>query len=238
MNEPTYDNIFTMYYRLYRAEATIPSTSDDEYTIGISLANEAIQKWANYDGTYWKELFTTAQTTTATEGETTIVTGTSSYLAPEDMRESGGFVKLKNSDGQTVKSIPIIDPQEAQFKTDESSYCYFTGNSGSGYTLNINPAPGSTDAGLLIDYIYYKKPTELEEGDDVTECPNAIYIVHRMLANRFRASRNPYYSSALDDAENALRIMQLDNNSGNWANPWKLPDNSGSIWGQSNQGVF
>jgi hypothetical protein len=52
-----------------------------------------------------------------------------------------------------------------------------------------------------------------------------------MLAQRFRVSRNPYYSSALRDAEDALRIMQMDNNSGNWADPWSVPDRSGSVWG-------
>ena len=52
-----------------------------------------------------------------------------------------------------------------------------------------------------------------------------------MLAQRFRVSRNPYYSSALRDAEAAIKVMQMDNNSGSWANPWAVADNSGSSWG-------
>ena len=57
----TYSDIFTAYYTLYRSEATVPASTDDEYTIGLRFANEAISRWANYDSTYWKELFTTAQ---------------------------------------------------------------------------------------------------------------------------------------------------------------------------------
>lgn len=231
MTTPTYDNIFTMFYRLYRAEATVPSSSDDEYIIGLSLANEAIARWANYDGTYWKELFTTAQTN-STGGVVTITTGTKSYAAPTAFREAGGFVKILNSSGNTIRSYQILEPQEAQFKNDGDTYCYFTTAAGGGATLHLNPAPDSAVNGMAIDYVYYKKPTELTTGGDTTELLNTEYIVHRMLANRFRASRNPYYTSALRDAEDALKTMQMDNNSGSWANPWKLQDNSGSIFGR------
>jgi len=304
MNNPTYDEIFSMMYTLYRAEATVPvgeglaSTAwDDEYVIGMRLANEAIQRWANYDGVYWKELFDTNQSDGS--GTQTITTGTTTYSAPTNMREAGGFVKVKDSSGNTVQSYPIIEPQEAQFRDDNGTYCYFTtsphyystgtasqstttitgsgttwtsamvgmefvfatGESAtitafgsttsltasvsqtvasttynintSGYKLHLNPAPTATINGYDIDYVYYKKPTELTTGLSRTECPNGMFLVHRMLANRFRASRNPYYSSALRDAEDALSIMKLDNDSGNWANPWKLADNSGSVWGGS-----
>lgn len=298
MTIATYDNIFSLYYRLYRAEAVVPSSTDDEYTIGLSLANEAIARWANYDGTYWKDLFSTLQTDGG--GDQTVVTSQTSYAAPGNFREAGGFVKIKNSTGQTVQTYPILDPSEAQFRTDTASYCYFTtgklyystgtvsqaagtvtgvgttftsvmvgmqiqyasGEVGTitafgsttsltvspsqtvlsttfkivntGYTLNLNPAPTSTVNGMDLDYVYYKKPSELTTGSSTTECPDTEYIVHRMLANRFRASRNPYYASAKSDAEDALRTMQIDNNSGTWSNPWALPDNSGASWGSQN----
>lgn len=196
----------------------------------MRLANEAINYWANYDGTYWKELFTTAQV--AGDGDVTIDGVTTAYAAPEDMREAGGFIKILDSNGKTVRRYRILEPQEAQFQIDDSYYTYFTGDPTNGYTLNLNPAPDSSIDGYAIDYVYYKQPTLFESGDDVTEMANPYFIVHRMLANQFRAARNPYYSSAKADAENALRIMQLDNNSGTWANPWSQADNSGNSWGQ------
>lgn len=227
----TWDQIFTAYYTLYRAEATVPTSSDDEYTIGMRLANAAISRWENYDGTYWKELFTTAQTN-STGGVVTITTGTTSYAAPTAMREAGGYVKIKNSSGNTVQTYGIIEPQEAQFKDDSGHYAYFTGNPTAGFLLHLNPAPPSALNGLAIDYVYYKQSTEFSSGSSTTEMAEPYFIVHHVLANRFRASRNPYYESATRDAEDALKTMQMDNNSGTWANPWKLQDNSGSVFGQ------
>src|SRR3990167_3981176 len=124
MNNPTFDNIFQAYYSLYRTDSDVPASTDDEYTVGMRLANEAINRWANYDGVYWKELFTTLQTDGG--GTQTVSTGTTAYLAPFNFREAGGFVKVNNSNGNEIQRYPIIEPQEAQFKGDNSEYCYFT----------------------------------------------------------------------------------------------------------------
>lgn len=226
----TLDDLFEAYYVQYRAEADTPESTDDEYTIFTRYANESISRWANYDSTYWKELFETNQVDGS--GAQTIVTGQTEYDAPDNFKEAGGFVKVLDSDDNVVQRYPIIEPQEAQFKGDDATYCYFTGNPADGYVLHLSPSPPSALSGLSIDYVYYKTPTELVNGSDITEMKNPYYIVHRALSNRFRASRNPYYQSAQKDAEDALKIMQGDNNSGSWANPWQLQDNSGSVWGK------
>lgn len=224
-----FDAIFKAYYTLYRTEADTPNSADDEYTVALSLANEAVNRWANYDDTYWKELFTTLQT--EQDGDLVIATGTTSYATPANMKEAGGFVRVLNSDGATVRRYTIIEPQDAQFKQDQATYCYFTGDPNNGFTLHLNPAPDSSINGFSMDYIYYKKPTEFDTGTDVCEINQPYFLVHRMLGNRFRGSRNPYYDSAIRDAEDVLKTMQLNNNSGNWADPWKLADNSGSAFG-------
>lgn len=224
-----YEQIFEAYYTQYRAEAQVPNDSDDEYIIGLPLANEAINRWANYDNTMWKELFTTLQA--ADDGDKT-VSSSSEYTCPEDMRLPGGTVVVRNTDGAAIRRYPIIEPQQAQFRTDTSTYAYFTGDPNNGFILHLNPEPDTAVIGGSIDYVYYKKPTLFTAtGGEVTEMSQPYFIVHRMLANRFRASRNPYYGSAKTDAEDVLRTMQLENNSGNWANPWSLPDNSGTQWG-------
>ena len=225
-----FNDIFAQYYNLYRGEADTPASTDDEYTVALNLSKEAITRWANYDGTYWKELFTTAGTN-GTGAALTVVTGTTDYAAPTAMREAGGFVKLKDSDGFTVQSYGILEPEQVQFRNENANYAYFTGDPNNGFTLHLNPAPDASLNGLTIDYTYYKKPTYFTTGTDKTEMADPMFIVHRMLANRFRVSRNPYYNSAKIDAEDCLKTMQLDNNSGNWANPWSLVDNSGSVWG-------
>ena len=225
----TYDEIFTAYYTLFRADSDVPTSTDDEYTVGLRLANEAVNYWANFDGTYWKELFTTNQINGT--GTQTITTGTQAYTLPSNYREIGGFATVKDSNGKVVQKYPIIDAHEVQFKGDDAIYCYVTGDPVAGNQLNLNPAPPSSLNGLDIDYWYYKKPTTFTTGTDTTEVPDPYFIVHRMLAQQFRAARNPYYSSALRDSESAVKTMQIDNNSGSWANPWQLADTAGSAWG-------
>lgn len=224
-----YDQIFQAYYSLYRAEAEIPNSSEDEYIVGIPLANEAINRWANYDNTMWKELFSSLQL--ADDGDK-VVTTLSDYACPENMKTAGGFITIRDTDGATVRRYPILEPQDAQFKTDSSHYAYFLGDPNNGFRLNLNPAPDTAIIGGAIDFVYYKKPTLFTlNGGEVTEMSQPYFIVHRMLANRFRSSRNPYYGSAKTDAEDALRTMQLENNSGSWGNPWTVADRSGSQWG-------
>ena len=225
-----YDNIFQAYYTQYRGEAQTPASTDDEYTIGLRLANEAINHWANYDATYWNELWTTHQTDNT--GDQTITTGDKTYTCSTAMREAGGYVRVLDSNGKTVKRYTIIEPNQKQFKGDDSEYAYLSGDPGS-YVMNLNPAPDSAINGMDIEFDFYKNPTEFTTGTDITEMANPYFIVHHMLGNRFRASRNwSAYQTAKRDSENALKVMQMDNNSGSWANPWKLTDNSGSSWGQ------
>lgn len=224
-----FDQIFAAFYTQYRGEAQTPASTDPEYTIGLALANEAVNRWQNYDGTYWKELFTSL----INEGEgTTVTVGVTDYTVPDNFKEAGGYVRLVANNGTTVRRYKIIEPQDIQFRGDHEQYAVFIGDPGNGYTMRLNPAPDAAVAGNLVDYVYYKKATLFTSGGSVTEMSAPYFVVHRMLANRFRTSRNPYYNSAKQDAEDALKTMQMDNNSGSWADPWKLADNSGTVFGQ------
>lgn len=229
------DALFNIYYTLYRTEADTPSSSDDEYVIFTALSTEAISRWANYENVFWKELYSTLQI--AQDGDLTLAASTTEYATPADMRIAGGYVRIFDpATNQTKARIPIIEPQQAQFQTDLRSYCYFIGDPNNGFTLVINPAPVDALVGMSIDYVYYKKPTIFSSGadgggSDVTEMSQPMFIVHRALANRFRGSRNPYYQSAKNDAEDVLQTMQAENNSGNWSDPWQLADNSSGRFG-------
>ena len=223
-----YDEIFAAYYAQYRAEADTPNSSDDEYKIGIPLANEAINRWSNYDNTMWQGLFQTLQR--SGDGDLTITSGTTEYATPGDMKLAGGKIRIFDSANNTIARVKIINPEDEQFQPDSATFAYFIGDPNNGFTLVFSKID-TTWIGKSINYVYYRKPTLIEDGTTVVDMSDPYFIVHRMLANRFRSSRNPYYTSAKSDAEDALRTMQLQNNSGTWANPWTLPDNSGSEWG-------
>jgi len=291
-----YDDIFAAYYTQYRAEAQIPDNTDDEWTIGLQLANEALNRWANFDSTYWKDLYTTLQLDNG--GSQTLVTAQTTYLAPQNFREAAGNIFVKDNAGLVVSQYPIIEPQDVQFKDSNRPYAWFgvgqtyystgtvsqsttvitgvgttftadmvgmqvqyvTGEvatitaftnattmtvspsqtvaSGTyrivnkGYSLYLNPAPTALYNGYNLDYSYYKKPSQYTTGTSRSEVPNSYFIVHHMLGNRFRASRNwSAYQSAKRDSEDALKIMQMDNNAGTWSNSWQLADNSGASFG-------
>ena len=229
-----YDAIFTAFYRLFRGEADVPASTDEEYTLGLTLANNAINRWCNYDGTYWKELYTTLQASTQVSPALVkiIASGTSTYVAPTDMREAGGSIEIKDTDGSILQTYQIVQPEQKQFLDENATYAYFTGNPNSGFTLNLNPVPDATINGKSIDYVYYKKPTEYSVGATKSEIANSYFVVHHMLAQRFQIERNyGGYQVAKRDSEEALKNMQQDNNSGTWADPWSLTDNSGTVWG-------
>lgn len=223
-----FDSIFSAYHTLYRGDSDVPDSNDDEYTIGMRLANEAIHHWETYDNTSWKELYTNL----VAAGEDFNLTTATQYDTPENFERAGGHVKVLDSDGNLMQLYPIIEPNDVQFRGDMDTYAFFSGSPTEGYQLNINPAPSTALVGNTVDYYYYKKPTEFTTGTDVTEMSNPYFVVHRMLANRFRASRNPYYDDAMRDAENALSKMKMENDSGTWANPFSLVDRSGTQWGQ------
>ena len=207
--------IFNLYYTLYRLEAQVPDASDDEYAIALRLSREAIDRWSRYEDTFWSELYAVAALTTD---------GTGTYTAPTNMLKPAGQIQIGN------RHVAIIDPNEAQFQGAQSRYAFFTGNSSSGYTLNLNPATNT--AGQPISFLYFKKPTQMVNAASVPDMSNPEYIVHRMLAMRFRGSRNwTAYQTALRDSEDILKTMKLENDTGTAANPFSLPDRSGAVFG-------
>lgn len=225
------DDLFNAYYTQYRVEADIPNSEDDEYKVFTGLANEAVNRWANYDATFWKELYQTAQV--SGDGDLELVAGQNEYACPEDMRKAGGKIRVYNASGATQMRIPIIEPQDVQFQGDMTKYAFFTGDPNNGFTLTINGDITPEMNGLLINYVYYKKPDLFTIGgtNDIPQMSQPYFIVHRALANRFRGSRNPYYQSAKNDAEDVLKTMKMENDSGTWADPWKLADNSTGRFG-------
>lgn len=228
----TFAEIFTEYYTLYRGQGTnIPTFGDREFTIGIQLANSAIKKWERGDGTLWRELQVRLQT--ASDGVKTVSTGVTSYAAPTDMRKPPAAVRMTLGDAGF--DVPVIEPQEKDQMTDDSTYAYFEGSANTGYTMKIPTGLASQHDGWAMDYVYTKKATLIPTTPDPSavevEMSDPTFIIQEMLAIRYQQSRNPYFKIAKGEANTALQNMKIENNSGTYGKPWKLTDQGG--WGKT-----
>jgi hypothetical protein len=227
-----FQTIFNEYYVQYRVDSDIPGTDDDEWAIAIQLANQAIRAWDRVDAVFWEELMAKASDSDA---DTTLVANQTAYGAPSDMRSPGGWVFFRDADGKLVDKLKVVKASEAQQFSDDSAYAYFTGNPNTGFTLTINPAPTTDQAGLNIEYDYVKMPTTFATDEDGTTKPDMSdpnYIVQYILASQFRGSRNwPAYQTAKQAADTALSNMINENTAGTTFNAWGVADPDGGSFG-------
>lgn len=228
-----FQTIFNEYYTLYRGDSDVPTSTDPEWSVAIRLANNAIRRWKSVDGVLWNELFTTRSE--AGTGDSALVTGQTAYAAATDMDEPGGFVKFTHPSNGSFTNYELVAPEQIQNLSPLSPAAYFLGDPSTGYTLNVHPSPVADLNGYTIDYAYYRKPTFFESDEDgTTKAPmsDPYFIVHDMLANRFRASRNwTAYQIARRDADESLKNMIIQNNGVSPFNTWTVKDSSGVGFG-------
>lgn len=244
----TFQDIFVEYYNLYRGDGSTPTTSDPEYTIALRNANNAINNWAGDPGVLWNELWSLNSLSTdgdkqitgsiVTTGGQTSFQANKQYAAPSDMKKPGGFILLTNPTSLATTQIQLYQPWEIQNLDPNTAAAFFVGDPNNGYTLNLQGTYlGDTSwENASIDYVYYKIPTQMTTGTDVPEMSNTEFMVNWMLAQRYRNSMQwPAYQTAMRDAQNALKEMEVTNTSGTNFNPWSLKDPNASHVGV---GVF
>lgn len=206
---------------LIDADNNTPAVGTDDWDARTAYINQAVHRWENVDGVWWRELWTTLAD--AASGDDATVAAQTTYDTPTDFRFAGGFVRITGSNG-TVAYYPVLDATENQLRnTTTETYAYFTGNTKTGYSLHLNPAP--TENGLAINYDYYKRATELSDDGDVIEMANPSFAVNYGSAIHYRNQRDlSRYSNYLADAEEDLLDMQIRDQS---KPPWQddsIPD--------------
>lgn len=222
----TFQEIFTIYYSLYRGDDEVIAPSEAEYKTAINMANNAIQRWANVDGVLWNELLTALSDSVT--GDKEVIGGVEAYSVPTDFKHVGGYVLLISPEDQEVR-IPVKQPQEAQIS--RGGFAYIRNNKNNTIKLVLSESARTNREGWTINYPYYKQPIFLdrvtETGSTVVEMYDPMFVVHHILANRFRASRNwSGYQSAMRDAEIALQGMQHKNVMGTHYNLWNFDGDS------------
>lgn len=236
-------DIFGEYYAQFRGQASsIPVYGDREYTQGIRLGNSAIRKWERADGVIWRELMTLASlqnTTILPVANKTIVSGTTSYTAPTNMRKPPGKVRFYS--GSSYHDVKVIEPYEVNDMAEDASYVVFYGGANTGFTMVITSGLSTQYNGWLVDYPYVKKATLLSTSADpsttVPEMSDINFMIQEMLASRYANARNGFgYKTAKADSTAALRNMRTENDSGTYdsidilkgASGWGSPSGNSS----------
>lgn len=237
-------DIFAEYYTLFRGDSDVPTTSDPEWIIAVRNCNGALRRLQETDAEDWDWLWTTA----VADGDSytwpvSLTTpSTQTFDCPTNMRAPGGWISLSDPvSGQSFK-IDVIPAYNVQRQTGSNPYAFYTGDPQHGYTLHIS-LTGTSFQGYTIDFPYYKFITMLdassdgnggvkENGRTVTECPDSNYLIHSMLAARYRATRNyPSYQTAKADADAALQALQFKNRKGVDGHSFNLVDTSSGAFG-------
>lgn len=197
-------------HTLYENDSSTPASTDADYTIRRNLINTAINRWENDMGYLWNELWTNT-TLYSTGAVLTITSGTATYATPDNFRFPGGYVRIYNGT-DLVKKLRVVKPEEAQKFSATTDYAYFRGDPGNGYTLVLNPAPGTDLNGYTITYDFYKRATAMSDTTDTPEMSDPYYIVWSVVAELNKADNNiALYESALNEAETRLKQMEVLN---------------------------
>lgn len=227
----TFETLFGLFYTKYRGEEKPPSTTDPEWQIAVRNYNSALDRLESYDDTRWDFLKTFLQQSTQVSPvlDRTLTTGDSTFTAPTDMLFPGGIFWKIGTDGKRRGALQVRKPEDVGLLSASTDWGYFTGNQYAGYTFRLGDTVTSSENGMGLDYLYYKKLTRLdpdtEDGTSTIAGAASEFFACYLAAQRFLDSRNfPAYQVMKRDSEEALKQMKLRNNSGDYYNNLGVQD--------------
>jgi hypothetical protein len=193
---------------LYENDPNTPATTDDEWTIRLGLINQMIEDWGLSEDVLWNELFRTY-----THGSA-IVAGTTAYpLSITSMRFPGSQVKFTDANGNWL-FLSVIEPYATTNFYDNTRQCFFTGDPGNGYTLNLAFSPLANDGitGLTPSFKYYKFPNLLSATTDKPEMGDTGFITYGVAAYKHLMDGNSNQYSVFDGKSTfAMDNMKIRN---------------------------
>lgn len=208
----TEEQIINQAFYLSELDVDVWETTSDEYTLARGLLNDGINRWENFENTKWRELIAV---------ESTPLTTATSYNCASGFAYPGSWVRTGDQYWTIIKPENI-----AKYATSESYYCYFLGNKKDGYTLNFNPLitmPSGT-----ADYEYYKKATETTTTTDQVEMSDPYFLSYWIASKLGEDGLNV---DLFNMAEEKLRQMKLNNQSGYFDVPDMIEESLGSDFG-------
>lgn len=197
-------------HSMYEGDTDTPDSTDDDYLYRRRLLNLGINRWENDKGILWNELWAN---TSGSDATTTVADGTTDYGAPSDIRFPGGYVKILDSDGGTLKRLTVVKPEQIQqYPSDTSEICYFRGSNADGFTLVISSGIAETYNGKTLGYDYYKRATALSSTSAAPEMSDPMFLVYGAVAELYKQDNNvAFYTAHLREAEERLKQMEVVN---------------------------
>ena len=199
----TVTQAITLLNTLLELDGTAPTSSDEDFTVWVSLFNAAINLWENEDGMFWKELF--GKLADAPDGTKTTTTATS-YSVPSLFRSpASAYVWLGSGTNKTP--YKVIRQEEVQLYENDADghWCYFLQDASP--TLEFNPNL-SIQSGQTISYNYYKYAASVSAGADTFEMADPGFCVYYALAILTKEEGN---ALALSVSQQKLEAMKSRN---------------------------
>lgn len=168
---------------------------DTDWLLRRSFINRAQQDWANrFD---WPQLYTEVNSMTSTGS------ALASIALPANFKKLAGYPQFAVG-GANGDQFSEVDAMERNRFSSTDKYCYVLGNA-TGYNLIVNP--GTFSSGTSLFYSYYRSPISLISGSDITECPDANYIVQQSLYYYFLSQEDARFQDTRAEAERILATM-------------------------------
>lgn len=201
-------------HTLVENDPTTPSTTDDEWAIRYRLICQAINNWDSED-VYWNELWKPLAT------PITVVAGQTTYpltSVASDFVFAGSYIKVTDpANSNSYQYLEVIENSDLTKLRDNTHSVYFTGNQGSGYTMNLGftPATGDGFTGMNITFNYYKSsliPISVTDVNFTPEMSNPDYIIYWVASQKHLMDGNTnQYEIYSNLADNCLEKMKIFN---------------------------
>jgi hypothetical protein len=223
MSALTESDIVNNAYYLLEQDKDVWASTDDEWTVARGILNIGVGRWEFYENTTWRELWTTNSGAASSLGGDTVTTDSENdYDCPSDMARPGGYVVTSSSSATGTRTFwQVVPPEEViKWRNSDDYYCYFTGNIKAGFDLHFNPRI-DIDAGLYIDYPYYKQATKSTATSSTVEVPDPYFLSYFIAAHMAEGGVDP---DMMDMAEARLEQMREVNLSSYWGVPGNIED--------------
>lgn len=205
----TVDEIQSRVAAIVDQDEDTSAVSSTDYSLRLKYINKALHEWSEIAD--WQTLYKEYNVLVSTS------TGNASVALPSDFRKLASFPMITH-DGATTDQFIEVLPQEDGRYHENDKRVWLMGNPYEGYILRVLGA--SLISGASIKVPYYASCQSLASPANVTEIPNADYLVERTIALLWEAREDARFPQKKAEAERILQNMLERENTYNYASDY------------------